>query len=444
MPDPIRPGLGPFTPDNNARSLLGQLVGPDAQAQAAERERARRAAEVAANRRAMESLRRGEATTAGLAQGMRGRGELETVGARAARDDATIPGTGVTYNPTAVVGNAAEVVTAGHSDELRGAAGALRGRDYTESRDAARRQMADMRQRNPGSSAIGTALGIPLAAAMTPIVPTAGLSATGRLGAMALEGGILGGINASGRSEAELGSAQRNRDGFEGILGGGAGGLGLGLLGRGAQQVQQAQQARSYRDAERGIVAAREGERATARRMVDDDDPTWALETGTEQGPLADVARSVRDSRIDRMGAESRAARLREGAEHADAQGALVAARRDASQLDGTDVGGLDRTRPQRPVSANDPAARIAAAQDRLNAARLRPWEAELLNNAGDANLTSALNAIRTPQAPRTGRQVPAPSAEETDSARRLIEELLPEVRPMPEDTLRRVLGGGR
>jgi hypothetical protein len=287
MPDPAHPswldevtgqanagaGLPAAPSGNDARSLLSQIVGPDAQAQAADRARQRRAAEVAANRRALESMRRGDETTRQLATQMRQRGQLERGADRIAREEVAIPGTGVTYSPGAMLSGVNDVLTLGHADEVgAGVDTALHGGDYRERRDEIRRNEARLREENPGSYMLGAAAGIPMSAAMLPSAGTAGLSRAGAVGARALEGGIYGGLAASGASNRELGEDGRLEEGLRGIATGGAFGAGMEALGQTVSQLMAARRAAQSRAPD----PVRAEERARLQEAIDNEDPLFA------------------------------------------------------------------------------------------------------------------------------------------------------------------------
>jgi hypothetical protein len=282
--------------------------------------------------RSAAALARGEAHTAGLADAARGRGELETFGDRTRLAEATLPGTDVTYSPGAMVAGGADVLTAGHADELGGAVAAMRGGDYQRRRDALRRTASDARERYPGSYGVGAAAAIPLAAMAAPVQSTANMTRAMALGTRALEGGIGAGIASSGFSEYQLGDPRRFEEGARDIAEGMAGGMGLELLGQGYRQFRQAREGRRAADVDARVNAraqaddavaaqARASERETARRMIDADDPTFVL--GDERfgpgSPLRDLALGVRDGRQARWsaGEGERIQALRQHAEEA-------------------------------------------------------------------------------------------------------------------------------
>jgi hypothetical protein len=385
----VRPGPGQTPPNNSARSLLGQLVGPDAQAQAAERDRQRRQRGVETRGRALASLRRGEATTEGLARGMRERGELETVAARATRDQATIPGTGVTYSPGAMASGGADVLTMGHTDELAGAVGALRGQDYTQTRDARRRNAERMREENPGSYALGAAAALPLAAVAMPSVATAGLTRAGAIGARALEGGIAGGLASSGASDLELGEDGRMAEGLRGIATGGVMGGAMESLG---QTVTQMARGRQAAQADEMAQAMRGRDRARLREAINEDDPLAAAEIESLES-----ARPVAEDRMRRL-RDSRGDALRELLTPPQRAGRAPAPAPAAN-------GSTNAGSPQRfGRAANMPPERAASLRQQMRAPMPGPDERsyglvdELLPNLDPTNIETATRA--TPQDP--------------------------------------------
>jgi hypothetical protein len=380
----------PATPapaPNSGRALLQQIASPDPVAQPAQQQAAaqRAARRQEAQRRGVDALRRGEATTARLRQQAEARGEMETTNDRLRRAETTIPGTDITYSPGAMVLGAGDVATAGFMDELSGRVGQLRGRDYTETRDRARRSNQASREQNPGSYLVGAAAGVPLAAAMAPSVSTVGMSRAAALGTRALEGGIYGGIGHLGTSDREFGEAGGEGEGLQSI----ATGSGFGVVGEVLGQGLQA--ARSQR---RGAaeVTGRDADRDLLREAIAADDPLMAQDVT----PGAD--RRMVDDRLRRMN-ESRAAARQEVA---------------------------NTSFPSRSGSATPPAGRTDAGS--VSRRRNQPGRPEPRRAVSPEARAQLLAPVPGPDARSYG----------------LVDELLPRVAPQPGPTSGAAPGGGR